>query len=67
MRNVKCDARSKPGKQQPAKKRKAELTVKAATVALKCTRNYSDSDKHDASTSSDESADTVPEPGYDSE
>ena len=51
LRNVNYDARSKPGKPQPVKKHKAELTVKAATVALKRARNDSDFNENDASTS----------------
>ena len=67
LRTTNIKARSKTGKPQPVRKRNAELTVKAAIVALKCARNNSDSDKLGASTSSDESGGTVPEPGYDSE
>ena len=59
MRNSNITAISKTAKAQPTKKRKAALTVNAATVKLKRARISSDSDEHDAPTLSDKSDGTV--------
>ena len=63
LRNSNIAARGNVNKAQSAK-RKAALTVKAVTVALKSARISSDIDKYDAPASSDESDGTVPVNDY---
>ena len=59
MHNSNIVARGKAARSKPAK-HKFALTVKAATVALKCAKTSLDSDEHDTPTSMNESDGRVP-------
>ena len=66
LRNRNIAIKGKVEREKPAK-HEAVLIVRAAAVALKRTRISSDTDKHDAPTSSDEPDDTVPVNEYEPE